>query len=306
MRPCNGILLLPLAALSGCFGGPPPAHAPNPERDRQREALQRELEALVSTLPGAVSLYFKDLDTEEILAIRADRPTAAAGLSALFILIETFQRAYEGLLDLDEEIGAAVLMPGDAETSFAPAIAPVSRREPSGPSTSARSLCEALVVARSPTAADILLRRLGGPSAISQALRGRGAMGTSWPSFSVDSNATRPDRIPLTTAADVGGLLEAVARRQAVSPESAAEIARLLALANDGFLGRRLPPDQVAIAHLPANAPGIRHDAGFITCANGSYVLIVLMQNLTDEPAAESAGAELSRLVYTYIQGRPR
>ncbi len=299
MRPSRLLAILTIG-VAGCFGSPQPAHPPNPLRDRLRETLHRELAGHLPTIPGDSALYFKDLDTEEVLAFQADRPFRADGVIALFILVEAHQRAYEGTLDLDTEADLAATEPG-AVAGDAKAL---QRAVGSRPTT--RRLCEEMVVAGNDCAANNLLFRLGGPASVAQSARARGASRTALPLYLTDESTRQAGPRHETTATDIGRLLERIARRQVVSPESASEIARMLTCSQGGFLARLLPPDETEIAHKPGAGKGVRHDAGIVTCANGTYVLALLMQGLTDEQAGETAGAAISRRVYDYILNRPR
>ncbi len=293
-------------ATAGCFGGPPPVHLPSPERDRKREALHREITAQLRAVPGTVSLYFKDLDTDETLAWNADRAFHAASLVTLFILVETYQRGYEGSLDLDLEADLAETYPGATDGKAFAAGDEEALRRAAGSRPTARRLCEEMIVVSSNSAANNLMLRLGGPAAVEQGARTRGAAQTKVPRHLMDRAAHRAGLNAVTTPADVGALLERLARRLVVSPESSAEMARLLTRARGGFLLRDLPPDEVEVAHKPGAIAGVRHDAGFVTCANGTYVLVIMMQDLKDEKAGETAGALLSRRCYDYLQSRPR
>jgi beta-lactamase class A len=296
----NGAAAAAIAALlAGCFGSPRPDHPPDPERDRQRDLLARDLETRLRAIPGSTSLYFKDIDTDETITFTPDRVVYAAGVIQLYILIETFQRGYEGTLDLDAPADLVDTFPAaPGGPSFAPGDAP-ALRDRTGPQASARRLCEEMVGATGNAAADNLVLRLGGPAAVTLRARALEAAHTNMPGYL----AAAP---PATTAADTGGVLERLARGLCVSPESSRDMAQLLTRAEGGFLPRHLPPADCEIAHAPGTSRGVRHDAGIVTSANGTYVLAVMMQDLADEAAGEAAGAQISRRVFDYIQSRPR
>jgi beta-lactamase class A len=305
MRICLAVAALS-AGLAGCFHSPPPAHRPDPERDRLRVALQQDLADRLRAVPGTAALLFVDLDTDETLAFDAERPFHAASVIKLFILADAFQHAYEGTLDLDAEVDLAATFPGATDGTPFAAGDEGALRAAAGPRPTARRLCEQMVVVSSNSAANNLMLRLGGPAAVEQAARAFGAARTRIPRYLMDEAAHRAGLSHETTAADVGGLLERIARRLVVSPESSTEMARLLARAEGGFLPRLLPASDTEVAHKPGAIAGVRHDAGFVTGSNGTYVLVVLMQDLKDEAAGERAGAEISRRCYDYVLARPR
>jgi beta-lactamase class A len=294
------------AALSGCYRSPLPDHPPNPERERMLAILRRELNARLTAVPGAAGLVFKDIDTDEEVAFQPDRVFHAASVIKLFILVEAFQRAYEGTLALNAGGALAAEFPGAVDgRPFAVADCG-ALREKAGDAPSALRLCEEMIAVSSNCAANNLMLRLGGPAAVSQSAAARGAARTKVPRYIMDEKAHQAGVNPETTPADVASVLDRLARRMAVSPDSSREMVRILTTAEGGFLARLLPPAEIEIAHKPGAIAGVRHDAGFITCANGTYVLVVMMQDLQDEAAGEAAGAQISRMCYDYVQNRPR
>lgn len=293
-------------SLAGCFRSPPPAHPPDPERDRQRVALHRDLLERMHAIPGTASLIFTDIDTEETLAIEPDRPVHPASVIKLFILADAFLRAYEGTLDLDAEDDLADTYPGAADGKRFAAGDEAALHAAAGPRPTARRLCEEMIGVSSNSAANNLMLRLGGPQAVEQAARALGSTATRIPRYLMDKAAHAAGLDAQTTAADVARLLERIARRIHVSPESSSEMTRLLLRAEGGFIPRLLPAAESEIAHKPGVIDGVRHDAGFVTCANGTYVLVVMMQDLKDAASAETAGAAISRRCFDYVMSRPR
>jgi beta-lactamase class A len=303
----NGAAAAAIAALlAGCFGSPRPDHPPDPERDRQRDLLARDLETRLRAIPGSTSLYFKDIDTDETITFTPDRVVHAAGVIQLYILIETFQRGYEGTLDLDAPADLVDTFPAaPGGPSFAPGDAP-ALRDRTGPQASARRLCEEMVGATGNAAADNLVLRLGGPAAVTLRARALGASHTGMPRYLTDEPPHPGGPSHTTSANDVGETLEKLARGLAVNPETSRDMIQTLVRARGGFIPRLLPPADCEVAHMPGAARGVRHDAGVVTCANGTYVLAVMLQDLADDAAGETAGAQISRRVFDYIQSRPR
>lgn len=294
-------------AVTGCFlfRSPPPDRLPNPARDEMVGALRRDIERRLPSIPGAAGLWFRDLDTDETLAFNADRVFSAPGVTAAFVLIEAFKRAYEGTLDLDDAVDVADTFPTAGGGTFrVDDCARLARKV--GARTPARRLCEEMISASSPCAANNLIRLLGSPDPITATAHALGASRSKVPCYALDEKAFQAGLRHETTPADIGRVLEQLARMQVIRPESSQEIVHILTLCEGGFLGRDLPAGQVEIAHLTEASAGLRHDTGFIRSENGTYVLAVLMQDLKDEKAGEDAAAAISKACYDYIQKRPR
>lgn len=295
-------------ATLGCFlfRSAPPDHPAHPERERLLTALRRDLESRLKAVPGATGLWFYDLDTGDSIGLGEDRVFHAASVAKVFVLVEAFKRDYEGTVDLDAQVDLSDAFPGavGGEPFRVSDCAGLARKV--GPRASARKLCEEMISVSSNCAADNLIQLLGGPDAITQTAHALGAGRSKLPRYLMDEKAFEAGLNPETTPADIGRVMEQFARMQVVRPESSAEMVRILTLCRGGFLARDLPEDKVEIAHKTGAIDRVRHDAGFIRCENGTYVLAVLMQDLKDEKAGEDAGAAVSKACYDYIQKRPR
>jgi beta-lactamase class A len=108
-----------------------------------------------------------------------------------------------------------------------------------------------------------------------------------------------PEGLPVT-AADLGLLLEAIARGAAVSESASAEMIELMkGEVIDNGLRAGLPPD-VPVAHKTGNWSDATHDAGIVFAKNGPYVFVVLSE--TDHET--SVIRALSAAAYEYFASR--
>jgi len=63
----------------------------------------------------------------------------------------------------------------------------------------------------------------------------------------------------------------------------------------------RLPPN-VKVAHKTGSINGVQHDTGIVFLPNGKkYVLILLSKKITNEKAAIASMANVSKLIYEYV-----
>jgi len=61
-------------------------------------------------------------------------------------------------------------------------------------------------------------------------------------------------------------------------------------------------PANVKVAHKTGSINGVQHDTGIVFLPNGKkYVLVLLSKKITDEKAAISAMANVSKLIYEYV-----
>ncbi len=68
----------------------------------------------------------------------------------------------------------------------------------------------------------------------------------------------------------------------------------------------KLLPADVKIAHKTGSITGVQHDAAILELPNGNrYVLVILSKNLADVAAGKETIAQISRLVFEYVSGKP-
>ena len=104
-------------------------------------------------LPGEISVYGKDLVTDEKWAYEADVPLVAASVIKLPILVEAFRQARDGLLAMDEifSIRPEQKMPSCGALTYLH----------DGLTVTLRDLCALMIILSDNTATNILIQRLG-------------------------------------------------------------------------------------------------------------------------------------------------
>jgi len=140
-------------------------------------------------------------------------------------------------------------------------------------------------------AANLLLDRVNAPN-VNAALSGLGL---------TVSRFAGEGRLP-TTAADMALLLEAIARRAAVSERASDDMLQLLS--SEVFSDRIAAqlPAGTRVAHKTGNWSNATHDAGIVFSPRATYVIVVLTDyGFSDDGATRIA--DLSRAVYDYFNG---
>jgi beta-lactamase class A len=109
-----------------------------------------------------------------------------------------------------------------------------------------------------------------------------------------------------TTAYDLLLIYEAIAHRT-VLPEEACD--EMIAILSDQKFRNKIPaglPDTVVVAHKTGSITGVQHDAGIVMLPDGrAYTLVVLSKNLAGAEEGIGAIADISRLVYEWMQSVP-
>jgi beta-lactamase class A len=144
-------------ALAGCGPGTPvtAAHTPTVDMD----LLNREVPKLARRLaPGRLGVGFMNLDSGEVWASDGAEQFPLQGLAAAPIASAVLAEADAGRLSLEAPITLGEM---DLSAHSAIAAAWPARRD-----YSVRELLDAAVQGGDPTAADVLMARIGGPGAV--------------------------------------------------------------------------------------------------------------------------------------------
>jgi beta-lactamase class A len=262
-------------------GTPPPL----PEYEALRLVADPALEAVVRTSIGAEASHFavviKRLDTGQGVAIDPGRVFYAASLYKVWVMLEAFHQRAAGLLDFDEHY---------IVSDYYESLSLNEDELPLCSQVTASEALNAMIRVSDNVAGNIMLERVGFTN-LNTMLRGFG--------FAVTGMASNGD--VFTTADGMATLLEAIGRRQAVSPEASDE---MLALLESDVINDRLPallPPGTVVAHKTGNWSGATHDAGIVYSPNATYVIVVLTDYDYD---TDGAIASLSRAVYDYYNPR--
>ncbi len=97
-------------------------------------------------------------------------------------------------------------------------------------------------------------------------------------------------------------IMEAIATGNAVDQEADQ---RMMDILYDQYYKDLIPellPNTVKIAHKTGSISGVQHDAAILELPDGTqYVLVILTKNLTDLDKGKRAIAEISKLIYDYV-----
>ena len=243
-----------------------------------KEGFKQFLSSLlprVTALPGEISVYSKDLTTDEKWAYQADIPLMAASVIKLPILVEAFRQARDGILSMDEvyTIRPEQKMPSCGALTYLH----------DGLTVTLRDLCVLMIIVSDNTATNILINRLG-MGAVNATMREMGLEKSTLRRLLFDAEAAGRGLENTITAEEMGSLLEMLYKGECVSPEADAE---MLSILKDQRLNGKMPffLHDLKIAHKTGEDDGITHDVGIVYAEHP--LILCFASNHTDVPAFE-------------------
>ncbi len=248
-----------------------------------------QINRLLETVPGTFGVYYKNLVTDERLAINADQSFLAASVIKLPVLMAVMQEIHEGRrhpLDTlrvfrDDKVpscGALYYMSDPQEVTL-------------------RDLYTLMIILSDNTAANRIMR-LVGIEQINEVIEMAGLHHTRLNRMLFDAEAQRQGKENTFSPADAGLLLERIYQGTFVSPEMSREAKEILLLQQLKNKLRAMIPRSVPIAHKTGEDSHITHDVGIIY-ADQPFVLC-LASNDTDVILAEEAIRRIALVCYEH------
>jgi len=283
---------------SAAAGGSAIAHDP-----RLANALPA-IETTIKKSGAEVAVAFRTLDGRSEWLRRADESFHAASTMKVAVLIELYRKARDGEVRLDEPLTIRnefhSLVDGspfaldpqeDTETELYRAV---------GETRTLAQLSELMITVSSNLATNLLMDKLGVDN-IRGGVHGLGADGMNVRRDLEDGKAFDQGLNNTTTASALLRLLEAIAKGEAVDPESSRQ---MLAILERQTVNDRIPaglPPGMRVAHKTGEITGIRHDAAIVFAAR-PFVLVVLTRGARSPEAGSALIAEITRQLYHATQ----
>ncbi|HKU15484.1 MAG TPA: class A beta-lactamase [Steroidobacteraceae bacterium] len=261
-------------------------------------SLQREFTAAVGTIQarigGRIGVYVLDTESQLELAFNARERFAMCSTFKLLLAAAVFQRVEAGTLALDDKLA---VRPEDIVPH-----APITSAHVAEGSMSVRDLCAAIVTVSDNAAANILLKPLGGPAALTRFLRDIGDRVTRLDRTEVELNTNLPgDPRDTTTPQAMALSMENILLGDVLSMQSRLQLIAWMRQSTTGL--RRLR------AAVPAQwKPGDKTGNGRNGAANNlmvawppgrSAVLAAVYMSESAQPvsALDDAHVEIGRLL---------
>lgn len=241
------------------------------------------MEELLTGIPGKLTVYYKNLVTGETVDLNGNSPMMAASVIKIPILMETFRRIQTGMLKKDQ---LYVLKEEDKMPSCG-----CLNRMHAGINLTVQDLYNLMIILSDNTAANILIRLLGGTEAINDSLSEMGYQTCRVNRLLFDSEASARGIENYVSGVEIADMLEKMYLGQLIDEASSQEMLDIL---KSQRLKNKVPfnfQGCVPIAHKTGEDDGITHDVGIIF---GSQPFVLCcMGNETDCP-------EFNRFIQTF------
>jgi beta-lactamase class A len=249
-------------------------------------SLEQQLSDLISNKSGDVGIAALDLNTGETVSIKGNTPFPMASTVKVAIAALYLAQVDHGRRSLDDTINGV----------------------------SARNLMKRMLIHSDNHATDILLKDLGGPSAVHDWLQDNGITG-----LRVDRTIAQLlkskrdlwDRRDSSTPVAMVQLLQRIYKAELIKPESRNYLLDLMAQCQTGKNRiKALLPFGTPVEHKTGTLDGLSDDVGFITLPDGRRIAVAIFaRGGTNRPRtiAESARAIYDGLksVFAWPFGAP-
>jgi beta-lactamase class A len=272
--------------------------------DQRLAAAIPAIEDHIQRSGADVAIAFRTLDSQSRWYLHADEPFHAASTMKVPVLIELYNQAHEGKLRLE-----STLIIRNEFRSLADAspysLDPADDSDASlygfvGGTRTLAQLSELMITVSSNLATNLLIEKLGVEN-IQHGVHALGADGMRVLRGVEDGKAFHQGLNNTTTARALARLMEAIARGEAVDPESSHRMSEILERQtfNDG-IPAGVPPD-TRVAHKTGDITRIQHDAA-VVYAPRPFVLVILTRGIAEQKESYALIAAITRQLYAATQ----
>ena len=267
--------------------------------------LQDQISAKLAEQPGNFAVAFKDLTTGDTLLINDQEYFHAASTMKTPVMIEVYKQAAAGTFSLNDSF----ILKNEFKSIVDSSTFSLNANDDSekelyrhlGEKRTLYNLVYDMIIMSSNLATNTVIELVNAKS-VTQTMRQLGAKRIQVLRGVEDSRAFEKGFNNITTANDLMVIYEKMANDEIV--DSASSQAMIKILLNQQFneiIPARLPKD-VKVAHKTGNISHVQHDSGIVFLPNGKkYVLVLLSKNLQNEEKAIKMMAEVSEMIYKYV-----
>ena len=239
-------------------------------------SLEQQLSSLVANKSADVGIAALDLNTGETVSIKGNTPFPMASTVKVAIAALYLAQVDNGRRSLDDTINGQ----------------------------SARGLMARMLIHSDNRATDVLLKDLGGPTAVHDWLRDNGVTGLRVDrtiSQLLTSKRDLWDRRDSSTPVAMVDLLRRIYKAELIKPESRNYLLDLMSRCETGKNRMKALLPGVPIEHKTGTLDGLTDDVGFITLPDGRRVAVAIFaRGGTDRPRTI---AETARAIYDGFKG---
>ena len=242
-----------------------------------------EIISRLSSLPGDIGFYYKNLSTGESFGYRENDMFQAASVIKLPIYAVVMKLWAEGRLSLSEKLlcreedklppcGALYFFTGDVEVDI-------------------NTLCGLMITISDNTATNLLINRLG-IDFLNEQFKEIGLKDSHIERLLFDAEGSARGLENKIVPSEMGELLERIYRHSFISEEVSCRMEKVLL---EQQINHKIPgylPEGTPVAHKTGEDDGITNDVGVVY--GEKPFVICFASNFTDVPAAERAIREIS------------
>jgi beta-lactamase class A len=264
------------------------------------ERLAADILASIQTSGADVGIALRTLDGKLEWFSRADDVFHAASTMKVPVMIELFHQVREGKLKLDDTLTIKnefhSLVDGSIYTLDAADDSEVDLYKAIGQTRTLGQLCELMITVSSNFATNLLIEKIGVDN-IRSTVNALHADGMNVLRGVEDSKAYEKGMNNTTTARGLLILLEAVAKGEAVDPDSSRRMVEILARQKfNEAIPAGVPPG-TRVAHKTGEVTKIHHDAA-IVYGPRPFVLVILVRGIAESKDSAALMADIARRIY--------
>lgn len=240
--------------------------------DFPKSTIQGTIDDAFGDMKGEISVYVSPTDSTEEVVSNSKAQRAASNIK-LFILITAYQQVNEGKLNLNDKY---TLKDSDKVNGTGEI-----RNMSSGTEISIQDLLEDMMEDSDNTAANIVIRQLGGMNKVNAQIKKIGAKDTKLERMLMDMDALKDGKDNYTSVADLGMVLKKIYNHQMVSTKYDNAMLDILKKNNNHT---KLPhdlPEEATVYNKTGEFDdyGVENDAAIFGNNKGSFVIVVMSQD---------------------------
>jgi beta-lactamase class A len=273
-------------------------------------SLESRLSPLAEAHKGKVALAVKNLETGESYYHNADEVMPTASLIKVSVLIELYQQAQEGKLNLTDRVKLRGV-------DKVPGSGILTDHFSDGAEFSLRDAARLMIAFSDNTATNLVLEHTGIKSVNKRMeewcfpetrINAKVFRGST---TSVDPPRTKRYGLGSTTAREMAGLLEQLQTGDRLRPVYKLAVLNHLAKNEDKYKFKSLLPEEVVVIHKDGSLDDTRTDAGLIYTPAGIVSVCVLTNKNKDHRwVPDNAGnvlcARVAKEVYDHFAGQKK
>jgi beta-lactamase class A len=268
------------------------------------EKLSADILDRIQKSGADVGVGFRTLDGGLEWFSRADDMFHAASTMKIPVMIELFHQVREGKLKLGDPLTVKnefhSLVDGSIYTLDPADDSEADLYKAVGQTRTLGQLCELMITVSSNLATNLLVEKLGVEN-IRATVHALHADGMSVLRGVEDNKAYEKGMNNTTTARGLLILLEAIAKGQAVDPDSSRQMVEILARQKFNEAIPAGVPLGTRVAHKTGELTKVHHDAA-VVYAPRPFVLVVLVRGMAESKDSATLMADITRRIYQSAQ----